>query len=219
MRPGFKLRFRIPDLVLWAAPFLVLLEVPSSPSETRGWTRRTGGGFEQGPGPVLLPSITSVYPLARVCSWLLALGRDCSLCLSLLLLWGHVPADPLSQKPSKGSPVLCSSAPPSAGLPPPPPICSHSCIARPPSYRFCLSLQMAVPSGQDIGHPPTRPLSIQHRPSWPEGVLVTQFLSSSSTLDLLPQQATLQFCVVKPLMAVSTVVLQAFGKYRDGDFE
>ncbi|ELW58478.1 Transmembrane protein 184B [Tupaia chinensis] len=33
------------------------------------------------------------------------------------------------------------------------------------------------------------------------------------------KQATLQFCVVKPLMAVSTVVLQAFGKYRDGDFE
>lgn len=38
-------------------------------------------------------------------------------------------------------------------------------------------------------------------------------------LGLFPPQATLQFCVVKPLMAVSTVVLQAFGKYRDGDFE
>ncbi|MEJ1271515.1 transmembrane protein 184b [Cricetulus griseus] len=33
------------------------------------------------------------------------------------------------------------------------------------------------------------------------------------------KQATLQFCVVKPLMAVSTVILQAFGKYRDGDFD
>lgn len=32
-------------------------------------------------------------------------------------------------------------------------------------------------------------------------------------------QATLQFCVVKPLMAISTVILQAFGKYQDGDFE
>lgn len=32
-------------------------------------------------------------------------------------------------------------------------------------------------------------------------------------------QATLQFCVVKPLMAVITVILQAFGKYRDGDFK
>ncbi|XP_044533914.1 transmembrane protein 184B isoform X2 [Gracilinanus agilis] len=32
-------------------------------------------------------------------------------------------------------------------------------------------------------------------------------------------QATLQFCVVKPLMAISTVILQAFGKYRDGDFD
>ncbi|XP_046887594.1 transmembrane protein 184ba [Hypomesus transpacificus] len=32
------------------------------------------------------------------------------------------------------------------------------------------------------------------------------------------KQATLQFCVVKPLMAAITVLLQAFGKYRDGDF-
>ncbi|XP_064419392.1 transmembrane protein 184B isoform X2 [Latimeria chalumnae] len=33
------------------------------------------------------------------------------------------------------------------------------------------------------------------------------------------KQATLQFCVVKPLMAIITVILQAFGKYRDGDFD
>ncbi|XP_075890864.1 transmembrane protein 184ba isoform X2 [Nelusetta ayraudi] len=33
------------------------------------------------------------------------------------------------------------------------------------------------------------------------------------------KQATLQFCVVKPLMAIITVVLQAYGKYRDGDFD
>ncbi|XP_041033751.1 transmembrane protein 184B-like isoform X1 [Carcharodon carcharias] len=32
------------------------------------------------------------------------------------------------------------------------------------------------------------------------------------------KQATLQFCVVKPLMAIITVILQAFGKYKDGDF-
>uniref|UniRef100_A0AAV2KJ10 Transmembrane protein 184A n=1 Tax=Knipowitschia caucasica TaxID=637954 RepID=A0AAV2KJ10_KNICA len=32
------------------------------------------------------------------------------------------------------------------------------------------------------------------------------------------KQATLQFCVVKPIMAVITIVLQAFGKYHDGDF-
>nr|XP_033946015.1 transmembrane protein 184B-like [Pseudochaenichthys georgianus] len=31
-------------------------------------------------------------------------------------------------------------------------------------------------------------------------------------------RATLQFCVVKPLMAMVTVLLQAFGKYKDGDF-
>jgi len=33
------------------------------------------------------------------------------------------------------------------------------------------------------------------------------------------KQATLQFCVVKPLMAVITVILQANGKYKDGDFK
>uniref|UniRef100_A0A3Q2PM27 Transmembrane protein 184a n=1 Tax=Fundulus heteroclitus TaxID=8078 RepID=A0A3Q2PM27_FUNHE len=32
------------------------------------------------------------------------------------------------------------------------------------------------------------------------------------------KQATLQFCVVKPTMAVITIILQAFGKYHDGDF-
>ncbi|XP_028332724.1 transmembrane protein 184ba [Gouania willdenowi] len=32
------------------------------------------------------------------------------------------------------------------------------------------------------------------------------------------KQATLQFCVIKPLMAVITVILQAYGKYKDGDF-
>uniref|UniRef100_A0A4W6BJE0 Transmembrane protein 184B n=1 Tax=Lates calcarifer TaxID=8187 RepID=A0A4W6BJE0_LATCA len=32
------------------------------------------------------------------------------------------------------------------------------------------------------------------------------------------KQATLQFCVVKPLMAIITVILQAYGKYKDGDF-
>uniref|UniRef100_UPI00358F00B0 transmembrane protein 184B n=1 Tax=Myxine glutinosa TaxID=7769 RepID=UPI00358F00B0 len=33
------------------------------------------------------------------------------------------------------------------------------------------------------------------------------------------KQATLQFCVVKPLMAVVTLILQVFGKYQDGDFD
>ncbi|XP_011742601.2 transmembrane protein 184A isoform X1 [Macaca nemestrina] len=32
------------------------------------------------------------------------------------------------------------------------------------------------------------------------------------------KQATLQFCLVKPVMAVTTIILQAFGKYHDGDF-
>ncbi|KAG8172151.1 hypothetical protein JTE90_012129 [Oedothorax gibbosus] len=33
------------------------------------------------------------------------------------------------------------------------------------------------------------------------------------------KQATLQFCAVKPLMSVITLILQPFGKYSDGDFE
>lgn len=32
-------------------------------------------------------------------------------------------------------------------------------------------------------------------------------------------QATLQFCVLKPIMAVITIILQAYGKYHDGDFK
>lgn len=36
---------------------------------------------------------------------------------------------------------------------------------------------------------------------------------------LSPVQATLQFCIVKPLMAIVTIILQAFGKYHDGDFK
>lgn len=32
-------------------------------------------------------------------------------------------------------------------------------------------------------------------------------------------QATLQFCIIKPVMAILTIILQAFGKYHDGDFK
>ncbi|CAF1510965.1 unnamed protein product, partial [Didymodactylos carnosus] len=32
------------------------------------------------------------------------------------------------------------------------------------------------------------------------------------------KQATLQFCLIKPIMAVVTLILQAFNHYRDGDF-
>lgn len=32
------------------------------------------------------------------------------------------------------------------------------------------------------------------------------------------KQATLQFCIIKPVMAVITLILQAFGLYKDGDF-
>ena len=57
------------------------------------------------------------------------------------------------------------------------------------------------------------------RPTWILPSLCPMFNSPPLTLTLLLPQATLQFCVVKPLMAVITVILQAFGKYRDGDFK
>ena len=31
-------------------------------------------------------------------------------------------------------------------------------------------------------------------------------------------QATLQFCIIKPIMAVVTLILQAFSYYKEGDF-
>lgn len=31
-------------------------------------------------------------------------------------------------------------------------------------------------------------------------------------------QATLQFCIIKPVMAIVTLILQPFGLYKDGDF-
>ena len=33
------------------------------------------------------------------------------------------------------------------------------------------------------------------------------------------KQATLQFCAIKPVMSVVTLILQAFDKYRDGDWD
>lgn len=43
--------------------------------------------------------------------------------------------------------------------------------------------------------------------------------AACGTLWLSLVQATLQFCIVKPLMAIVTIILQAFGKYHDGDFK
>lgn len=43
--------------------------------------------------------------------------------------------------------------------------------------------------------------------------------AAGGTPCLSPVQATLQFCIVKPLMAIVTIILQAFGKYHDGDFK
>ncbi|XP_040446067.1 transmembrane protein 184A isoform X2 [Falco naumanni] len=50
------------------------------------------------------------------------------------------------------------------------------------------------------------------------GTCCLQGMSYSIGFLRFCKQATLQFCVVKPLMAVITIVLQAFGKYHDGDF-
>ncbi|XP_063284989.1 transmembrane protein 184A isoform X2 [Pelobates fuscus] len=50
------------------------------------------------------------------------------------------------------------------------------------------------------------------------GTCCLQGMSYSIGFLRFCKQATLQFCIVKPIMAVVTIILQAFGKYRDGDF-
>ncbi|NXU51004.1 T184A protein, partial [Turnix velox] len=50
------------------------------------------------------------------------------------------------------------------------------------------------------------------------GTCCLQGMSYSIGFLRFCKQATLQFCIVKPLMAVITIILQAFGKYHDGDF-
>ncbi|XP_053550979.1 transmembrane protein 184A isoform X2 [Bombina bombina] len=50
------------------------------------------------------------------------------------------------------------------------------------------------------------------------GTCCLQGISYSIGFLRFCKQATLQFCIVKPIMAVVTIILQAFGKYRDGDF-
>lgn len=46
------------------------------------------------------------------------------------------------------------------------------------------------------------------------------FQGSTYTIDFLRfcKQATLQFCIIKPLMSALTLILQASGKYRDGNW-
>uniref|UniRef100_A0A8C0L8E6 Transmembrane protein 184A n=1 Tax=Canis lupus dingo TaxID=286419 RepID=A0A8C0L8E6_CANLU len=50
------------------------------------------------------------------------------------------------------------------------------------------------------------------------GTCCLQGMSYSIGFLRFCKQATLQFCIVKPIMALITIVLQAFGKYHDGDF-
>ncbi|XP_044903298.1 transmembrane protein 184A isoform X1 [Felis catus] len=50
------------------------------------------------------------------------------------------------------------------------------------------------------------------------GTCCLQGMSYSIGFLRFCKQATLQFCIVKPIMAAVTIVLQAFGKYHDGDF-
>ncbi|XP_060116552.1 transmembrane protein 184A [Heteronotia binoei] len=50
------------------------------------------------------------------------------------------------------------------------------------------------------------------------GTCCLQGMSYSIGFLRFCKQATLQFCIVKPLMAILTIILQAFGKYNDGDF-
>nr|XP_031327128.1 transmembrane protein 184A isoform X3 [Camelus dromedarius] len=56
------------------------------------------------------------------------------------------------------------------------------------------------------------------RPSFVYGTCCLRGVSYSIGFLRFCKQATLQFCVVKPAMALVTIILQAFGKYHDGDF-
>uniref|UniRef100_A0A8C3X291 Transmembrane protein 184A n=1 Tax=Catagonus wagneri TaxID=51154 RepID=A0A8C3X291_9CETA len=56
------------------------------------------------------------------------------------------------------------------------------------------------------------------QPSCVYGTCCLRGLSYSIGFLRFCKQATLQFCIVKPIMALVTIVLQAFGKYNDGDF-
>ncbi|EPY89358.1 transmembrane protein 184A-like protein [Camelus ferus] len=57
------------------------------------------------------------------------------------------------------------------------------------------------------------------RPSFVYGTCCLRGVSYSIGFLRFCKQATLQFCVVKPAMALVTIILQAFGKYHDGDFK
>ncbi|XP_051856178.1 transmembrane protein 184A [Antechinus flavipes] len=50
------------------------------------------------------------------------------------------------------------------------------------------------------------------------GTCCLQGMSYSIGFLRFCKQATLQFCIVKPVMALITIILQGFGKYNDGDF-
>ncbi|XP_027623832.1 transmembrane protein 184A isoform X1 [Tupaia chinensis] len=50
------------------------------------------------------------------------------------------------------------------------------------------------------------------------GTCCLQGMSYSIGFLRFCKQATLQFCIVKPIMALTTIILQVFGKYHDGDF-
>lgn len=56
------------------------------------------------------------------------------------------------------------------------------------------------------------------RSSWYYGTCCLVGKTYTITFLRFCKQATLQFCAVKPLMSVITLILQAAGKYRDGDW-
>lgn len=62
---------------------------------------------------------------------------------------------------------------------------------------------------------------IQGKPiksSWFYGTCCLSGRQYTITFLRFCKQATLQFCIVKPLMAILTLILQPFGFYKDGDF-
>nr|XP_058148445.1 transmembrane protein 184A isoform X2 [Dasypus novemcinctus] len=105
----------------------------------------------------------------------------------------------------------------------------RAALRHPPApHRPCLRLPLVAQPPPPGGPPVLRLLrlgaGLLRRSSFFYGTCCLRGLSYSIGFlrfckqhPALPQ-ATLQFCVVKPVMAATTIVLQAFGKYHDGDF-
>ncbi|XP_045398920.1 transmembrane protein 184A isoform X4 [Lemur catta] len=137
--------------------------------------------------------------------------------------------------PDLPAPALLHRAPGAALHHPPAPHCAHLCtrlLAQPPppgsppvlhllGLRAGLLRSFLSLCFQYLGGESTIMTEIRGKPiksSCFYGTCCLRGMSYSIGFLRFCKQATLQFCVVKPVMALVTICLQAFDKYSDGDF-